>query len=115
MSKHIPKPIITIGFSTNKKNSGKLTFEINDTKIKNMKDDMFIDLLMVLKDVDEKIKQNNNQIYNVLPTKVYELVKNHIRSGKLLSAVKTYKEITGLGLKDSKIAVEKIKIKLNNP
>ena len=38
MSKNIPKPIITIGYSTKKKKSGKLTFEIDGNKLTKLRE-----------------------------------------------------------------------------
>lgn len=47
-------------------------------------------------------------------TDYLDRVERLLRDGKYLNAVKTYKEATGMGLRDSKLVVDGIKQKIEN-
>jgi hypothetical protein len=47
-------------------------------------------------------------------TNYLDRVESLLRDGKYLNAVKTYKEATGMGLRDSKLVVDGIKQKIEN-
>ena len=115
--KNIKKSIIQIGFSVNKKNSGKLIKEINIDNIKKLNLDQKKSLFKLLQEcITEveisdikrvKILEKNKTLTLAQKNEIYKLIKN----GRKLGAVKFYKEITGIGLKESKDFVDSITIK----
>ena len=115
--KNIPKPIITIGYSTKKVTSGKLAFEIDGNKLKKMDLTQVGMVMAMLADLQtEVMKATNSKLMIgrfVLTPFQYEDIVNYITTEKYLHAVKSYKEFTGTGLKEAKAAIDALRFKLN--
>jgi len=112
MSKNIPKPIVAIGFSTKKKTSGVLQFELEGNKVKNLDKHQFDNLMTKLDELKDEllVAYGENIMIGGLvmhPTQ-YNEIKDYINQGRYLQAVKSYKMFTGLGLKDAKDAIDNL-------
>jgi len=64
----------------------------------------FIAVLIIL-----KVLSNSSSI-ETIETPTEEDIKDYLRNGKKLHAIKCYRKMTGVGLKDAKEAVEKMEL-----